>query len=147
MPKFKHKTKSKCELCLKQEGSPIWGHQLCPLHRSCSEGNHWDPMNCSECKIQKVKAREMTDDDAREKFFYRMYVMLRDTAKYKSETSQSDWSYEQGIKKLFLCSDEPMPVPPISSFIFSPPMEENDSADHSDGGASTLSTICYIYRG
>ena len=106
--KFNHKTKSKCELCLKQEESPIWGHQLCPLHRSCSEGNHWVPLNCAECKKQKVKARQMTDDNARENFFYRMYVMLRETAKYKSETSQNDWSFEQGIEKLFLCTEEEM---------------------------------------
>ena len=135
-PKSKQKTKSKCKLCAKQEESgAIWGHELCPLHRTCGEGDHWDPYNCADCKKQKSKLTKMADDNARDNFFYQMYMMLRDTAKYKSETSQSEWTYHQGINTIF----SNIPVPPISSFILSPPIEDNDNDGQSDGGASSHS--------
>ena len=72
-PKSKQKTKSKCKLCAKQEESgAIWGHELCPLHRTCGEGDHWDPYNCADCKKQKSKLTKMWAARAMQKsvFFF-----------------------------------------------------------------------------
>ena len=134
--KSKHKTKVKCDSCLRYEDNPLWGHQQCSAHRDCAQGNQWEPLICADCKRQKSDLNSKLIQKERDIFFHSMYTMFHNTARYKLRVGHSEWLYDQGIELLFVRTG--VEVPPVSSFIISPSSNVNMNKQ-THGGSSSRS--------
>ena len=74
------------------ERSPLWGHNRCAYHRSCSGKDKYEPYNCTECTTQKENVPNLSEND-RPAFFQAMYDLLESTKQFHHQVLGIDWEY------------------------------------------------------
>ena len=93
-----------CGACGRYAATPIWGHDMCSVHRSCCKNpEEWEPLKCEACiSMRDMMEEDFLTEEKRLENFETLSKMLYRTMRNKAiQKPGRFWQYEKIAQAFF----------------------------------------------